>query len=162
VPLVVISDCSPIRALHHLQLLDLCRKLYGSVIVPEAVQQELRQATATCPSIEIADYVGFEVRHSHGNAAGLGVPGDLDPGETEAIALAIELHADLILMDERKGTAAAKEIGLATIGVLGVLLEAKRAGLIDRILPCVDRLIRELRFFVSPSVRQRLAELAKE
>mgnify|MGYP001767929126 CR=1 FL=1 len=49
---------------------------------------------------------------------------DLDGGESEAIALAIELSADLILIDERKGTEAARRLGLTTIGVLGVLLEA--------------------------------------
>ena len=53
-------------------------------------------------------------------------------------------------------------VGLATIGVLGVLLEAKRRGLVDRVLPYVDRLVAELKFFVSPTVRQMVAELADE
>lgn len=161
-PIVVVSDSSPIRALHHLGLLYLCRDLYGSVIVPEAVRQELRHPTATCLSLEITDHPGFEVRSPRSNPVDLGIPSDLDAGETEAITLAIELHADLVLMDERKGTEAARRLGLATIGVFGVLLEAKRKGLINRVLPCVDRLVAELRFFASPALRQRLAELAGE
>ena len=47
----------------------------------------------------------------------------------------------------------ARRLGLVTIGVFGVLLEAKRKALIDRVLPCVDRLVSELRFFVSPGPR---------
>jgi predicted nucleic acid-binding protein len=162
VPVVVVSDSSPIRALHHLGLLSICRTLYGTVVVPEAVRGELRHPTATCPSLEITDHAGFEVRIPRSKPADLGVPFDLDPGETEAIVLALEMHADLVLMDERKGTEAARRLGLATIGVFGVLLEAKRGGLIDRVLPCVDRLVLELRFFVSPALRLRLAQLASE
>jgi uncharacterized protein len=162
VPIVVVTDSSPLRALHHLGLLSLCQDLYGSVIVPEEVRNELRRPTATCPPIEISNHPGFEVRTPRSNPVDLGVPVDLDPGETQAITLAIELEADLLLMDERKGTEAARRLGLATIGVLGILLEAKRRALIDRVLPCVDRLVSELRFFMSPAVRQRLDQLAGE
>lgn len=159
---IVVSDSSPIRALHHLDRLSLCRELYGSVIIPETVRRELAQATSTCVALQVTDYPGFEVRATRSDPAELGVPSDLDAGETEAITLAIEMHADLLLMDERKGTGAARQLGLATIGVFGVLLEAKRKGLIDSILPCVDRLVSELRFFVSPALRLRLAQLAEE
>jgi predicted nucleic acid-binding protein len=162
VAVIVISDASPIRALHCLGLLSLCRDLYGSVIVPEAVRQELLQPTSTCPALNIRDYSDFDVRKPRSKSVDLGVPSDLDVGETEAITLAIELHADLLLMDERKGTAAARHLGLMTIGVIGVLLEAKRRGLIGHVLPFVDRLVAELRFFVSPRLREQLARLADE
>ena len=160
--IVVVTNSSPIRALNHLGLLSLCRDLYDSVIVPEAVENELRSPTATCPEIEINEHPGFEVRTPQSNPAELGVPSDLDPGETQAITLAIELQADLLLMDERKGTAAARQLGLNTIGVFGILLEAKHRALIDRVLPYVDRLVSELRFFASPALRQRIAGLAGE
>jgi predicted nucleic acid-binding protein len=159
---LVVSDASPLRALHHLELLTVCRELYGTVIVPTAVQRELRRATAHCPALEITDYAWFEVKAPTADPAALNIPEDLDAGETEAIALALEAHADLLLMDERKGTAAARQLGLATIGVFGVLLEAKRKGLIDAVLPHVDRLVAELKFFTSSAVRQRLAQLAGE
>jgi predicted nucleic acid-binding protein len=162
VALLVVSDASPLRALHHLGLLTLCRDLYGQVIVPTAVQRELGNATSHCAALEIADYTWFEVKAPTAVPRALGVPPDLDAGETEAIALALELHADLVLMDERKGTSAARQLGLATIGVFGVLLDGKRRGLIEAVIPLVDRLIAELNFFTSPAVRQRLAELAGE
>jgi len=104
----------------------------------------------------------FVVRTARQKPEELGVPSDLDSGESEALALAIELQADLLLIDERKGNDAAKRVGLATIGVFGVLLEAKKRSLIANVLPLVDRLVKDLKFYTSPSVRQRLADLANE
>ncbi|HEX7377062.1 MAG TPA: DUF3368 domain-containing protein [Pirellulales bacterium] len=161
-PVVVISDASPVRALNHLGLLTLCRDLYGTVIVPEAVQEELRRPTTTCCAIELSDYSWFEIRRPSADSRDLGVPSELDAGETQAIALAMELHADLILIDERKAASAARGLGLTAMGVLGVLLEAKRKNLLDLALPCVDRLVSELNFFVSPALRERFAQLADE
>lgn len=88
---VVVSDASPIRALHHLGLLHLCSTLYGRVIVPEAVRQELLRPTATCPALDVGDFTGFDVRSARSKPDALGVPADLDAGETEAITLALEL-----------------------------------------------------------------------
>lgn len=92
----------------------------------------------------------------------LGVPVDLDPGETEAITLALELKADLILMDERKGTLAARQLGLTSIGVIGILVDAKHRRLIPAVLPLIDELSSGLRFFVSPSLREKIAALTSE
>ena len=132
------------------------------MIVPEAVRGELRRATTTCPAFEIADFPGFDVRKPSQRPQAYNIPLDLDPGETEAIGLALELHADLVLMDERKGTHAARLLGLTTIGVFGLLLDAKRRGLVDALVPLVDRLVAELHFFVSPKLHERLVELSGE
>jgi predicted nucleic acid-binding protein len=162
VAIIVVSDTSPIRALHHLDLLPLCEALYTSVIVPEAVRRELLVPTTRCGPIDITSYLGFVIRSPRSSTAIVGIPSDLDAGESEAIALAVELHANLLLIDERKGDRAARTLGLETVGVLGLLLEAKRQRHIPDVLPLVDRLVQELRFFVSPKLRQQLAELAGE
>jgi hypothetical protein len=161
-PVVVISDTSPIRALHYLGQVDLTRTLYGTVLLPPAVRDELRRPTRTSPAIDLSPYPWLVVRATQLPPAALGVPSDLDPGESEAIALAIESHANLLLVDERKATFAARQLGLDTVGVLGLLLEAKRAGLIPSVLPLVDRLVAGLDFFVSPALRTQIAALAKE
>lgn len=65
---------------------------------------------------------------------------DLDRGEAEVLALAQEMDADLVIIDERLARRHAKRLGLALTGVLGVLLKAKERGLIPAIGPWVDRL----------------------
>ena len=87
---------------------------------------------------------------------------DLDLGGSEALALAIELTADLLLIDEVAGRARSKEIGLESIGVLGVLLEAKRAGLLDSISPLLDQLQWQHRFHLSKRVRSEVLRRAGE
>ena len=159
---VVVSDCSPVRALHHLKLLLLFEQLYGTVILPEAVRRELLNATKLCPSIDVHFYPFLQVRSPAQDPRQLGVPDDLDPGESEAIALAIELHAALLLIDERKGTQAARDLGLVTIGVFGMLLEAKKRNLVPKLLPLTDQLASGLGFFMSQSLRSKLATLAGE
>ena len=79
----------------------------------------------------------------------------LDPGEAEAIALALEMSADLILMDERDGRSAAERAGLPVTGVLGVLLRAKNEGQIQLIKPEVDALRTRARFFLSARLQEK-------
>lgn len=65
---------------------------------------------------------------------------DLDPGEAEAIALAIERKADLLLVDERRGRRTARASGVRVTGLLGVIAQAKRTGLIGEAKPVIDAL----------------------
>jgi predicted nucleic acid-binding protein len=73
----------------------------------------------------------------------------LDPGESEAIALALEVRADALLIDELQGRAAAVAAGLNVIGVLGILQRAKHEGLIDQVRSRMDRLRNDTQFFIS-------------
>ena len=71
---------------------------------------------------------------------------NLDLGEAEALALALEVSADLLVIDERDGSAMANQIGIPTVGVLGLLVEAKLAGLIPAVTPMMDDLRDGLNF----------------
>ena len=86
----------------------------------------------------------------------------LDPGEAEAIALALELSADLILLDERDGRSAAERAGLRVTGVLGVLLRAKNEGQIEMIRPEIEALRTQARFFLLARLQEKVLEIAGE
>lgn len=86
----------------------------------------------------------------------------LDRAESEAIALALEVKADLLLIDERQGTETAHSLGLKTTGVLGILIQAKRRGLSGPIGPVLNRLVSELGFHISESTRSEVLRLAGE
>jgi uncharacterized protein len=76
--------------------------------------------------------------------------------------LTVELEADLLLMDERLGRAEAARFGLRFIGILGVLIEAKGRGLLDRVEPILDELQNDAGFYVSEALRARVLREAGE
>ena len=87
---------------------------------------------------------------------------ELDPGESEAIVLALDTQADLLLLDERKARAVAARLGVRFIGLLGVLLEAKRRGHILSVKPLLDSLIVKAGFWLGSQVYSRALREAGE
>ena len=128
---VVVADTGPLRYLVLIGEIDLLPRLFDRVIIPEAVHAELRHARAPESVREWISHppLWLTIMPTPPGAA-LAFPG-LDSGEQAALALADSLHAGLLLMDDRKGVAAALARGLGTIGTLGVLDLAARRGLTD-------------------------------
>lgn len=158
---LVVSDTSPIRALAHLDRLDLLAFLFDEVLIPPAVAHELlspRHGRAIDPS----GIAHVTVTERPGPESFRNVPHELDAGEAEAIALALERGIAAVLIDERDARAAARALGLKPVGVLGILLQAKSAGLVDRIMPLVQRLREELRFRMTDEVQEQVRRLANE
>ena len=93
--------------------------------------------------------------------ASLGLIG-LDAGESQAIALAREQSASLLLIDERKGRIAARRLGILVSGALGIVAAARRHGRIPSAKAEIDRLKREAGFFVSADVGERTLRMAGE
>ena len=87
---------------------------------------------------------------------------NLDRGETEALALALTIHADAVLIDESTGRAAAIEFGLTPIGVLGILVRAKRHGHLAAVSPVVDALLARANFRASAELVSEVLRLAGE
>jgi predicted nucleic acid-binding protein len=86
----------------------------------------------------------------------------LDRGEAEAIALAVELKAAALIIDERQGRNKAESVGLKIIGLLGILLEAKSKGLILSVRPLIDELVDKIGFRVHPALYQAILLKAGE
>jgi len=158
----VVSDTSPIRALGHLGLLDLLRDLFGQVLVPPAVASELRLPPGSLSAVEVGQLPFVQVQAPHSLAQVQRFLQSLDPGESEALALALEVRAAAILIDEAAGRAMAKQVGLPLVGVVGILLRAKQRGLIPLVGPLMDRLENDLGFFLSAKVRAEVLRLAGE
>jgi len=159
---LVVSDTSPIRALAHLNQLGLLTRLFGQVLVPPAVELELASPPAGLPKVNVRTLPGLEVRAPQSRQRVLEFMQTLDPGESEALALAIEVHADALLIDEAAGRAAAQEVGLRPIGVLGILLRAKQRNLIPELRPLLDQLQTDIVFFISAALRAEILRLAGE
>lgn len=129
--MIVVADTSPLNYFVQIGCESVLSSLYQRVLIPPSVLEELGHAGA--PKI-VGEWLldlpsWIEVR---GTAAPPDAAlGDLDPGEREAIQLAQEQRADLLLIDERRGRLVAKRHGLATTGTLGVLLAAAQKGLLD-------------------------------
>jgi hypothetical protein len=162
---IVISDTSAITNLAAIQHLHLSPQLYGQVTIPDAVYRELvdidpsvpgRLEVQTASWLEIRPVANYEtVKHLQHEAR-------LDPGESEAIALALELNADLLLIDERRGRAEANRLGIKITGLLGILVEAKRKNLVAAVKPLIDALIATSEFRVSPALYNQILDLANE
>ncbi|MBC3787825.1 DUF3368 domain-containing protein [Spirosoma utsteinense] len=87
---------------------------------------------------------------------------ELDPGEAEAIALALEIKADYLIIDELKGRHKAETLGLRIVGLLGVLIQAKKAGYIQTVEPLLIALREEAGFRIHSALYKRVLQLAGE
>jgi uncharacterized protein len=145
---IVVSDTSPLRALDHLSHLDLLPTLFNDIIVPPAVEQELTHPRPRFRPLPVRHLPFVRIQAPADDAAVLQLVPALQRGEAEAIVLAQELTAD-VLIDEAAGRAEATRRGLRVVGVVGLLTRAKQRGLVPAVLPLVEKLRDELGFFVS-------------
>ena len=132
--MIVVSDTTPLIALMKAAQMELLQKLFGKVLIPNAVYLELtsnasfREESETirnCAFLEVVAVSDVKTVDVLRRATGL------DLGESEAIVYAESSAADILLMDERKGRLIASSMGLPVMGSIGVLREAHASGLLD-------------------------------
>lgn len=156
----VVSNTSPLLYLHQLGRIDLLPALYAQVLVPASVVEELaagRAAGYDAPNV--ADLPWARVVSSP-TLALLALATDLGRGEAEAIAIAHERNA-LLILDDGLARRHAKVVGVTLTGTLGVLVKAKAAGHIPAAAPLISRLT-ELGFRLSGQTRDSILKLANE
>jgi predicted nucleic acid-binding protein len=161
--LIVVSDTSPILNLARINRLQLLASLYQQVLIPSAVYDALVISRRDLPpAIDLAALPWLTVAAAVDQNRVRKLREDLDPGEAEAIVLAIERQADLLLVDERRARRTATAAGLTVSGLLGVVAKAKQAGLIDLARPVLDELIQTARFWIGPDLyKEVLVELGE-
>src|SRR4051812_1674862 len=106
---VVVSDTSAIRAFYHLNQLELLHQLFGDVVIPPAVLTELATPVGRFQPILLRDLGAIRVVMVRDRQSVASLQEKLDPGESEAISLAIEMSAELLLIDERPGRFIARQ-----------------------------------------------------
>lgn len=159
--MTVVSNTSPITNLAAIAHLDLLYSLYGKILIPQAVYQELISFNVP-GTIEVQTLPWIETRMVVNPKLVTQLELELDPGEAAAIALAVEQQASLLLLDERKGVQIAHTHHLRVQGVLGVLLRAKAQGLISSVRPLLDALVNEAGFWVTDHLYERILQIAQE
>jgi uncharacterized protein len=146
---IVVSDTSAITALIQVGRIELLARLYEQVRIPDAVAIELRRAHPVLPDfIEVVSVTDQELVKRFA--------AKLDAGESEALALMLEQRGDLLLMDERKGRRLARLEGIRVIGLLGVLIAARRAGLLDSLPAVLEELATIAGFRIGKELMSRL------
>jgi predicted nucleic acid-binding protein len=154
--MIIVSNTSPINYLILIGHINLLPELFQQIIIPQAVYSELSDASAPSPvQTWIAtppDWVKIQPVSQPSDA----ILDLLDPGEREAILLAQELNADLLLLDDMKARRTATERGLAITGILGILDQAATMKLLD--LPAAVQNLQSTSFWASDSLFQKLLD----
>lgn len=163
--MIVVSDTSVLSNLAVIGKICLLKKIYHDVIIPEAVADELANAGDDTPEIKaVLSLNWIQVRQASDlqTITTLQTEQLLDRGEACAISLALQLKADELLIDERLGRREATRLDLPKVGILGILLIAKRRNLISAIQPVIDALISEAGFRVSRQLYEEVLQVAGE
>ena len=156
--MLVVSNTSPLSNLAIIGRLELVREQLGNVVIPPAVRAELGRNPhpAARAALEAAIQEGWiSVRPLAGALPG-NLAASLDLGEAEALALAGESKAALVLLDESAAREMARQLGFNFTGALGVLCRAKQTGRIASLKVQINRLRAEARFFINPALEKAL------
>jgi uncharacterized protein len=162
---IIVSDTSAISNLILVELIELLPKIFTTIVVPQAVSQELLangQQHQITQFVQSANWINVHSVQNLSQVESLQKEFSLDLGEAQSIALAMQLQASRLLIDERLGRIAAKQKGLKITGILGVLLIAKQQALISEVKPWMDRLIGQANFRIHPLLYQDVLRLAGE
>ncbi|MBS1250056.1 MAG: hypothetical protein MAG431_01645 [Chloroflexi bacterium] len=155
----VVSNTSPFVSLGRIGNLNLLHQVYGDLLVPEAVWQEVVIDGSGLPgAVEVREADWINVQEIVNKPLVRSLCQSLDAGEAEAIALALEVDADLLIMDERLGREVAQHFGMRYIGLIGVLMEARQRGFVDSIKIKLDQLRDVAGFRISEKLYARILE----
>jgi uncharacterized protein len=149
----VVSNTSPLLNLAIIDHLFLLSQQFGQIYIPPAVLTELKinDNLPGSNALRTAIAEGWLVPHPVSNRALVSLlRRDLHQGESEAIALALELAAEKILLDEKEARQAARALGLSITGILGIMLRGWHEGTVPSMKSVMERLQQDANFWISP------------
>ena len=161
--MIIVSDTSPVSNLLIIGQLDILSQLFGEIIIPPKVFEEIQRLESfeiDIEEIKNSDWIKIIIPSNVKLVQELNE--NLDEGESEAIALAKELNAEFILIDEKKGRKVAEQLGITAIGLLGILLKAKQKRAVERIMPLLDSLRQDAGFWISDVLYHDILMQAEE
>ena len=161
--MLIVSNTSPLSNLAVIGEISLLQQIYPKILISPIVHTELISLPEIQPTIATLVITGWlEIRTPKNLQLIQSLEQTLDPGEAAAIALASELNADRLLIDERLGRRTATQYELKIRGILGILVKAKEEGLIPATKPLLDRLVNEAGFRVSQALYIRTLQESGE
>ena len=161
--MIVVSNTTPLIGLASIRRFDILRSLFGNLIIAQAVYGEsvLQGQEEGGAKKDVTNAEWISIAQVSDRLAVEVLLDEMDIGEAETIVLAAEIKADWVLMDEKKGRRKLSQIGIPKIGTVGILLEAKRRGLIPSVKPELEKLHRQgfsISQFVIASVLKQAGE----
>ncbi len=149
----VVCNSSPLIGLEQIGQLSLLKALFGTIIVPPAVVQEVAS------SVTLPEWI--EQRTLVQSIGPFIMKASLGQGESEAISLSVESNARLIILDDRPARRLAQSLSVPVIGTLGILVFAKKKNLIPAVKPCLEALSR-FDFRIAPILYEQILKDADE
>jgi predicted nucleic acid-binding protein len=160
---IVVADTSVLINRCRVGQGGLFKSLFLEVVIPPEVAAEFDALTLSVPRFSgLCLPAGIREQSPAALHPSVRAAEGLDVGEAAALSLAVEIHADAVLIDERRGHEVALQLGLHTIGLLGILLRAKAVGIVPQIAPVIERLERDAGFWISEKLRADVLRLAGE
>jgi hypothetical protein len=149
----IVSNTSPLSNMAVIDEIHLLQEIYPTIIISSTVYTELMEFSQIKPTIAgLVESGWLSVEHPKNVQLVSRLEQTLDLGEASAIALAIEINAERLLIDERLGRTVATQYGLKIRGIVGILVYAKNQGLPSAMKPIIDRLINEAGFRVDQTL----------
>jgi len=150
-PEPVICNSSCLIALEGIRRLDILEKLYGKVVIPEAVKEEF--------GVELPPWIQVEKVKNKEALSILLL--ELEKGEAEALVLASEKEGSTLVLDDKKARRIAAELGLKFTGTLGILIKAKKEGILSEVRPVLEE-IEKRGFRISEALKEKVLKIAGE
>ena len=156
----VVSNTTPIISLLKIGKLEILKDLYDEIYIPQEVFNEIEAGKHKKYYLNLLTFEWIKIEQIQDRKS-ISYFLDLDKGEAEAIVLATESEADLILLDESLGRFHAKHAGLRVTGTIRILVKAKKQGLISELKPLILEL-KEKGVWLSENLIERILKLANE